>query len=61
MKSKNVDENGKHYDLCQLYEKMDSKGQETLMYVAGKIYEVQSSIENNKANLKVETDKQEMA
>jgi hypothetical protein len=31
------------------------------MYVSGKIYEVQSSIENNKANLKVETDKQEMA
>ena len=48
--------NDKHVDLCQLYEKMDEKEQETLINVAGKLFEVQLSISNDKSGLLVEAD-----
>jgi len=53
--------NDKHFELCQLYEKIDSTGQETLKQIADRLLKTQSSIGKDKAGLKVETDKQEMA
>jgi len=60
MKDKD-DGNDKHFELCQLYEKIDSTGQETLVKIADRLLETQSSISKDKAKLKVETNKQEMA
>jgi len=55
------DKNSKHYDLLQLYEKMGEKEREALIQAAGKLADVQSSIGNDKAGLRKETEKPESA
>ena len=55
------DKNSKHYDLCQLYEKMDENEREVLIQAAGKLADVQSSMGSDKAGLRKETDKAELA
>ena len=50
------DKNSKHFDLCQLYEKMDETEREALIQAAGKLADIQSSLGSDKAELKVKSD-----
>ena len=45
------DKNSKHFDLYQLYEKMDENEREMLIRAAGKLADVQSSLEKDKSAL----------
>ena len=51
----------KYVYLCHLYEEMDEKERESLMRVAGKLFEAQLSIGNDRLGLSGETDEAEMA
>ena len=55
------DKNSKHFDLCQLYEKMDEKEREALIQAAGKLADVQLSLGSDKVGLRKETEKTELA
>ena len=59
MKDK-ADKNDKHFDLCQLYKNMDDNEREALIQIAGKLFEVQSSISCDKSRLKIKSDKTEI-
>ena len=50
----------KYVDLCQLYEQMDEKEREALVRVAGKLFEMQAAIGNEKSGLLMGIEKTEM-
>jgi len=56
---KKVDKIDKHYNLCQLYEQMDEKEREALIRTAGKLSEVQASMDSVMSELKVESNRTE--